>query len=395
VKTAEGLAGARATNAGACEGGTHVAGLAPAFGVYVHVPFCPSKCPYCDFNTYVGMDDLAPAYFDALVREAEMWASRRAFPASGSYFVGGGTPTMLDEHVLASTIERLVAVFGESPDCEITLESNPESCVASRLAVLRDAGVNRLSIGAQSFADRVLALLGRQHDARATAAAVREARLAGFDNVSLDLIFGVPGETDADWERTLREAVALEPDHVSCYALTIETGTQFGADVAAGRMPAPDDDVQATRYERAIDVLADAGYRHYEISSWGTPSRHNLVYWTQGDYAGLGAGAHSHVDGTRSWNRKNPRAYALDPTRAREGEERLDANARAAEWLQLRLRLVDGLDLNEASRRLRRDLTDSARALQSDGLVALDGAMLRLTRRGLLLENEVALRLSQ
>ncbi len=373
---------------------THAAQLAPAFGVYVHVPFCPSKCPYCDFNTYVGMDDLAPAYLDALVREAETWASANAFPPAGSYFVGGGTPTMLDEHMLASTIRRLVAVFGAGDECEITLESNPESCVAPRLAVLRDAGVNRLSIGAQSFQDRVLALLGRWHDAGATARAVSEARRAGFDNVSLDLIFGMPGETDADWDRTLHEAVALEPDHVSCYALTIESGTQFGADVAAGRMPAPDDDVQAARYERALDVLARAGYRHYEVSNWGKPSRHNLIYWTQGDYAGLGAGAHSHANGTRSWNRKNPRAYAADPTHARDGEERLDAHARRTEWLQLRLRLIDGLDLTEASRRLRWDLTARASELQRAGIVEIDGELLRLTRRGLLLENEVALRLA-
>lgn len=371
----------------------HAAELAPPFGVYVHVPFCPSKCPYCDFNTYVGMEDLAPDYLRALVREAEMWASEHAFPPAGSYFIGGGTPTMLDEQLVSSTIADLVSIFGASENCELTVEANPETCEVRRLGVLRESGVNRLSIGAQSFRDRVLAFLGRRHDASATVAAVRAAREAGFDNVSLDLIFGMPGETDADWKGTLSDAIALEPDHISCYALTIESGTQFGADVAAGRMPAPDDDVQAIRYEVALDTLSKAGFRHYEISNWGRPSRHNLIYWTQGDYVGVGAGAHSHVAGTRSWNRKNPRAYTSAPEAAREGEEVLDTAGRAAEWLQLRLRLIDGVDLDEIFRHAGGDPMPAVRRLVEAGLVRIKGGRLKLTRRGLLLESEVALRL--
>jgi oxygen-independent coproporphyrinogen-3 oxidase len=372
----------------------HAAELAPAFGVYVHVPFCPSKCPYCDFNTYVGLESLAPAYFDALVAEAQVWASRYTLPPAGSYFIGGGTPTMLDERLVGTTIRRLVATFGATEKCEVTVEANPETCDAARLEVLRDAGVNRLSIGGQSFSNRVLQLLGRRHSNDATRRAVGEARSAGFANVSIDLIFGMPGETDAEWDRSLVEAIALEPDHISCYALTIESGTAFGADVAAGRMPAPDDDVQAARYERALDLLADAGYRHYEISNWGEPSRHNLVYWTQGEYVGLGAGAHSHVAATRSWNRKNPRAYADRPADAREEEERLDPGERAAEWLLLRLRLIDGVDVAEASRRLGWDVMPVAHELAAAGFVTLRGAALQLTRRGLLVENEIALRLT-
>lgn len=372
----------------------HVADLAPAFGVYVHVPFCVARCPYCDFNTYVGMDDLAPAYFEAMLREAEAWAARQPLLEAGTVFFGGGTPTLPEPTLVASFLTRLRGVIAIEPDAEITIEANPESATAERLGVLREAGANRVSIGAQSFSDRVLRMLGRWHDAATTKNAVAAARSAGFANLNLDLIYGMPGETDDDWARSLDETIALEPDHVSCYALTIEGATQFGADVAGGRMPAPDEDVQAARYETALDALHTAGYAHYELSNWGLPARHNLVYWTQGEYIGLGAGAHSHLDGVRSWNRKNPRTYVDDPTRAREGEERLGGAAREAEWLQLRLRLIDGVDLREAEQRLGRELHIAAGYLQENGLVAVDGERLRLTRRGMLLENQVAIRLT-
>jgi len=367
--------------------------LAPAFGLYVHVPFCVSKCPYCDFNTYVGIDELAPAYFDAMLREAEAWASRGVFKNAGSVFVGGGTPSLVDEHLLAGFLRDLTTIFDVAPLAEITLEANPESTDSARLAVLREAGFNRISIGAQSFAPAVLAALGRAHGTAAIGGAVSAARAAGFDDLNLDLIYGTPGESDDDWRRTLHEAIALQPDHISCYALTIEPATAFGAAVASGRMPMPDDDAQADRYEMALDALDDAGYRHYELSNWGEPSRHNLVYWTQGEYVGLGAGAHSHVDHVRSWNRKNPRAYVDTPADARDGEERLDPVARAEEWLALRLRLVEGISLGEAERRTGRPLRIEAAALQQAGLVNLDRDHLALTRRGLLLESEVAIRL--
>lgn len=367
--------------------------LAPAFGIYVHVPFCVSKCPYCDFNTYVGIDDLAPAYFDAMRREADAWAAASTYPKAGSVFVGGGTPSLVDEHLLAGFLETLEGIFDVAPGAEITLEANPESTDARRLAVLRNAGFNRISIGAQSFAPAVLAALGRAHGAAAIEHAVTAARAAGFDNVNLDLIYGTPGESDDDWRRTLDAAIGLGPDHISCYALTIEPATAFGAAVASGRMPPPDDDVQAARYETALDALAAAGYRHYELSNWGEPSRHNLVYWTQGEYVGLGAGAHSHVAGVRSWNRKNPRAYVDDPRHARDGDERLDPAARASEWLALRLRLVEGIDIPEAEARTDRSLGPDIASLEAAGLVAVEGDRLSLTRRGLLLESEVAIRL--
>ncbi|MGH2726197.1 MAG: radical SAM family heme chaperone HemW, partial [Actinomycetota bacterium] len=275
-----------------------VAHLAPAFGIYVHIPYCISRCPYCDFNTYVGIEDTAPAYVDALLREADAWSARASGRTAGSIFVGGGTPSLLDPPLMRALLDGLRRAFAVEPDAEVTIEANPETVDVSRLRAFRDAGVNRISFGAQSFRPHVLATLGRAHTAGRTVAAVREARAAGFDNLNLDLIYGTPGETLDDWRISLERAVALEPEHLSAYALTIEEGTAFGADVASGRMPGPDEDDQAEKYERALDLLSEAGYEHYEISNWARPGfacRHNLVYWTQGEYAGLGAGAHGHI----------------------------------------------------------------------------------------------------
>jgi oxygen-independent coproporphyrinogen-3 oxidase len=366
--------------------------LAPRFGIYVHIPFCTLRCPYCDFNTYVGLDALAPAYLDALEVEARAWVERcGTFPAAGSVFFGGGTPTLVDARLLALLLDRLRAIFAVAEDAEITVEANPETVEASALSILRSAGVNRISIGAQSFRPGVLAALGRTHSTGRTREAVREAREAGFANLNLDLIYGTPGESPDDWAATLDDALALEPSHVSAYALTIEPATAFGAAVAAGRMPAPDDDDQAAKYETALDALEPLG--HYEISNWGEPSRHNLIYWTGGEYVGLGAGAHSYVGGVRSWNVKRPAVYIERAASAVAGDERLDPGARAEEWVQLRLRLIEGLDVREAEEVLGRRLGAEVRLLDQAGLVRVEEGHLTLTRRGLLLESEVALRL--
>jgi oxygen-independent coproporphyrinogen-3 oxidase len=294
-------------------------------------------------------------------------------------------------------LEAVRAAFHVSTDAEITMEANPETVDTARLAAFREAGVNRISFGAQSFAPHVLATLGRAHDAQRTRGAVGEARAAGFDNLNLDLIYGTNGESLDDWRRSLEETIALAPEHVSCYALTIEAGTAFGVEVAAGRMPAPDDDDQATKYEIALDLLAEAGYEHYEVSNWAKPGRacrHNLVYWTQGEYAGLGAGAHGHLDGLRSWNEKLPRAYIAGAPDVQTGSERLDAVAYGEEWLALRLRLVAGLSLSEAEAHLGRDLGVAARRVSALGLAEIDGDRLIPTRRGVLLGTALLLELS-
>ena len=371
--------------------------LAPAFGVYVHIPYCISRCPYCDFNTYVGIEDTAPEYVDALLREARSWAVRAGTREAGSIFVGGGTPSLLDPSLMRKLLDGLRATFLVNRDAEITIEANPETVDVERLRGFRGAGVNRISFGAQSFRPDVLATLGRAHTAERTEAAVREARAAGFDNLNLDLIYGTPGESFEDWRASLERAIALGPEHLSAYALTIEEGTAFGADVASGRMPAPDDDDMAAKYELALDLLAEAGYEHYEISNWAKPGRacrHNLVYWTQGEYAGLGAGAHGHLDAARVWNEKVPRTYIERAPYAQAGEERLAEAARHDEWLQLRLRLIAGLDVAHASVKLGRDLSPSIADLEQAGLVTRGGGVARLTRRGLLLQSEVALRLT-
>jgi len=371
--------------------------LAPAFGIYVHIPYCISRCPYCDFNTYVGIEDTAPEYVDALLREASSWAERAGAREAGSIFIGGGTPSLLDPTLMRKLLDGLRATFRVSGDAEITIEANPETVDVERLRGFRSAGVNRISFGAQSFRADVLATLGRAHTAERTEAAVREARAAGFDNLNLDLIYGTPGESVDDWRLSLEKGISLEPEHLSAYALTIEEGTAFGADIAAGRMPAPDDDDQAAKYELALDLLADAGYEHYEISNWAKPGRacrHNLVYWTQGEYAGLGAGAHGHLDAARVWNEKVPRTYIERAPDAQAGEERLERAARLDEWLQLRLRLVGGLGVEDAVRRLGRDLSPALKYLEGAGLVTCIDGRARLTRRGLLLQSEVALRMT-
>ncbi len=381
----------------AIEPRAEVAHLAPAFGIYVHIPYCISRCPYCDFNTYVGIEDTAPAYVDAMLREAKSWASRAAGRRAGSIFVGGGTPSLLEPPLMAKLLDGLRASFEVGAGAEVTIEANPETVDVARLTAFRAVGVNRISFGAQSFAPHVLRTLGRAHDARRTREAVAEARAAGFDDLNLDLIYGTHGESADDWRRSLEETIDLSPKHVSCYALTIEPGTAFGADVASGRMPAPDDDDQAERYEMALDLLAEAGYEHYEVSNWakaGHACRHNLVYWTQGEYAGIGAGAHGHLAGLRSWNEKLPRAYIDRAPDVQTGSERLDGDGAGEEWLALRLRLIAGLDLEDAGARVGRDLVPAARRAVDLGLAEIDGGRLVPTRRGLLLGNALYVELS-
>jgi oxygen-independent coproporphyrinogen-3 oxidase len=363
------------------------------FGLYVHVPFCSALCPYCDFAVVVGRRELHQRYCEALVEEAGAsgWSE-----TATSVFVGGGTPTFLDASLLAGTLQWMSGAVPIAIDAEVTVEANPESATEATLRTLRAAAVNRLSIGAQSFRPHVLRALGRSHSVEDIGRAVAAARAAGFDNVSLDLIYGGPGESDEDWQATLDAAVSLAPEHLSCYALTIEERTAFGRAVARGRMPAPDEDALADRYETACAALGRAGYAHYEVSNWAKPgwaSRQNLLYWTQGNYLGLGVGAHSHRDGARWWNARSLSRYLADPARARAGEERLDPGARAEEWLSLRLRLVEGFDVAEAERRLGRTLAEVLSSLEREGLARLDRGRAALTTRGMLLENAVTARL--
>jgi putative oxygen-independent coproporphyrinogen III oxidase len=370
------------------------------FGVYVHVPFCLTRCHYCDFVTYTGMEGLRRPYAAALLEEATMAAAALgpAAPTVTSVFVGGGTPTLLPVGDLARVLGRLRELLPFAPGAEVTVEANPETVDRAMAEGLAGAGATRVSMGAQSFDDRVLAALGRVHDAARVAGAVAALRAAGVPAVNLDLIYGGPGEDAASWSATLAAAVALAPEHLSAYALTIEPATKFGRLVAAGRLAEPAEDDLADRYEVACTTLAAAGYAHYEVSNWardGHASRHNLTYWRRGRYLGLGAGAHEFDGTTRRWNVDGVPAYLAavrDRRRPTAGEERPDPGQARFEALALRLRTVAGLDPDEA-RGLGVDPGgDAARELRDAGLLA-PGPGLRLTEKGMFLHGEVVARL--
>jgi putative oxygen-independent coproporphyrinogen III oxidase len=362
-------------------------------GLYLHVPFCLTRCGYCDFNTYAGLEHLRGAYADALLGEADLVAPGWSGVAFASIFLGGGTPTMLDPRVLGGALEHLRARFEVEPDAEVTVEANPDTVDASSLSALLEAGVTRLSLGVQSFDPAALASLERLHSPDSARSAYAAARRAGFADVNVDLIYGTDGETLASWGRTLREAVALGPEHVSAYALTVEPSTPLGRRVAAGLTPPPDPDVQAAMYDLACATLGAAGYEHYEVSNWARPGHacvHNRGYWEGRPYLGLGAGAHSHREGRRWWNVRPPRQY-VDLVRAGSppvgGEERLGEEERRMERLLLGLRTARGVPAEWVE-------PDLAGDYLAAGLAERRHDRLVLTEAGMLLANEVVLALS-
>ena len=322
-------------------------------GVYLHVPFCASRCGYCDFNTYVaselGGGGLQHGYAEVAV--AELRLARQVLGAAAgpvqTVFFGGGTPTLLP----AADLVRLLAVLrdelGLAADAEVTTEANPDSVDERYLAELRAGGFTRVSFGMQSAVESVLRVLDRTHTPGRPAQAVREAYAAGFEQVSLDLIYGTPGETDDQWRASLDAALAVHPTHVSAYALIVEAGTRLSGQVARGVLPAPDDDVLADRYLLAQHALKDLGW--YEVSNWGEPCRHNLGYWKGADWWGIGPGAHSHVGGVRWWNVKHPKAYADRLAAGHSpgaGRELLTPEDRRVERVLLEVRLREGLPLS-------------------------------------------------
>jgi len=335
------------------------------FGLYLHVPFCASRCGYCDFNTYVGSElgggGLQDSYADAAISELRL--ARQvlgdATPPVETVFVGGGTPTLLPAADLVRLLDVVREELGLAPGAEVTTEANPDSVDERYLAELREGGFTRVSFGMQSAVSSVLRVLDRTHTAGRPQQAVREARSAGFEQVSLDLIYGTPGESDADWQASLDAALSAGPTHVSAYALIVEDGTRLGRQVARGVLPAPDDDVLADRYLLAQHALKGLGW--YEVSNWGEPCRHNLGYWRGDDWWGVGPGAHSHVGGVRWWNVKHPAAYAERTAAGRSpgaGREVLSDEDRRVERVLLEVRLREGLPLSvlrpaglEASRR--------------------------------------------
>jgi oxygen-independent coproporphyrinogen-3 oxidase len=373
----------------------------PGFGVYVHIPFCQHRCHYCDFNTYEGQNALHDAYVDALVSDIETWSLTRREVTS--VFFGGGTPTLLSVEKLRRLLSAVTGCFSVTRGAEISIEANPETVDAASFEGLLAAGFNRFSIGVQSLAPAVLAGLGRTHSADKACDALLAARAAGVENLNADLIYGSPWETDRDWRSTLERVVEVSPDHVSAYALTVEPGTPLSTLVATGRVADVDPDVQAERHATASEVLGAAGFVRYETSNWARPGyrcSHNLLYWSAGDYAGLGAGAHGHVDGTRWWNLRLPREYiaAVGAGRTtRAGAEVLDRSQRAGEALVLGLRLGGGIDLAAFATRFGGEALEERNEVISElemlGMVERAQGRLRLSERATLVASDVTCRL--
>lgn len=374
---------------------------ATPFGVYLHVPFCRVRCGYCDFNTYTS-GELRGArqdeYADTLLQEVAL--AERVLGAAGplrpasTVFFGGGTPTLLPPGDLGRMLAGVRATVGIRDGAEVTVEANPDTVTDAVAAELAASGVTRLSIGMQSAVPHVLAALDRTHDPLNVATAVDAARRAGLD-VSLDLIYGAPGESLENWRRSLESAIALAPDHVSAYALIIEDGTKLARQIRRGEVPAPDDDLQADMYELADDLLAGGGYDWYEVSNWATApahrSQHNLAYWQGHDWWGFGPGAHSHVGGVRFWNVKHPAAYAQRLAMGESpaaGRERPDAEARALESVLLRTRIREGMPIAELLGEGRHAVASLIADGLIDGTAAVHGRIV-LTRRGRLLADAV------
>jgi putative oxygen-independent coproporphyrinogen III oxidase len=368
------------------------------FGIYVHVPYCRVRCGYCDFNTYT-VEELGSGASQATWAESAITEVRQARRVLGdvdlpvsTIFFGGGTPTLLPPAELGVVVASIAAEFGLTRDAEITTESNPDSVAVWDLDHLRGVGFNRISFGMQSAVPHVLATLDRTHDPLRVPAAVGWARSAGFEQVSLDLIYGTPGESLEDWEVSVDAALACEPDHLSAYALIVEDGTALARSVRRGELPAPDDDDLADKYVATEDRLREAGLSWYEVSNWarddGARCRHNLAYWTGADWWGIGPGAHSHVGGVRWWNVKHPSAYA---ERLREGHspaharEVLTEEDRRTERVLLELRLATGLDRDVLDEGGRAAVPDLVRR----GLLVADAPALRLTLGGRLLADAV------
>ena len=371
------------------------------FGIYVHVPFCQTRCGYCDFNTYtaaeLGNGASRGSYPELAVAEVRL--ARRVLgadvPAVSSVFFGGGTPTVLPPAGLGQILRAIDGEFGLEPGAEVTVEANPETVDPRVLAGLRQHGFTRISLGMQSDVRHVLAVLDRVHEPGRPARCARWAREAGFEHVSLDLIYGTPGESEQDWQESLTAALAAGPDHISAYSLIVEDGTRLAARVRRGELPPPDEDVLADRYAAADDLLTRGGLSWYEISNWaaGGPARcrHNLLYWTSGNWWGIGPGAHSHVGGTRWWNVRHPAAYASrlaaghSPGQAREV---LSEAERSSERILLLTRLASGCPLQLLGPGGRRSAGEAvASGLAEPG--AHEAGRVVLTRRGRLLADAV------
>ncbi|MDA1127075.1 MAG: radical SAM family heme chaperone HemW [Chloroflexi bacterium] len=389
---------------------------ASGMGLYVHVPFCKTKCPYCDFNAYQGIEDLIGPFLPALMAEIKCWGETLAHTAVKSVFFGGGTPSYLPPGYIEQFLSSIQTSFQVDSGAEITIEANPGDLDATACASILGQGVNRLSIGVQSLDNDLLNLLGRRHQASEAITAFQTARQAGFDNVNLDLMYGLPNQSMDQWRQTLDSLIDLAPEHISLYALTIEEGTPMHRWAEEGKIPEPDPDLAADMYQYARESLAEAGYHHYEISNWSLPDRacdHNLIYWQNGPYLGVGPGAHSRLGDYRFWTVLSPRDYlnkaatwadsgakpvaeliepVLQGIPTLGGWEHISQETACSETMFLGLRLLDGLDLKAASAQTGIDLAKKFQTPIKDciqlGLLELDGTCLKLTESAYLVANQ-------
>jgi len=388
--------------------------------LYLHIPFCSLKCSYCDFNSYAGLEALVRPYVDALLAETGLWRDAVRGRPVATVFFGGGTPSLLPLGELERVMVSLRDAFDLDPQAEVSLEANPGTVNPAYLRGLLGLGVNRLSLGVQSFHNDELATLDRIHTAEEAGETYHWARQAGFRRINLDLIYGLPEQPPERWQATLEQAIELAPDHLSLYALTVEEGTRLAYDIDHSRVPGPDPDAQAAMYEWSSERLAQAGYRQYEISNWSRPGeecRHNLVYWRNGEWLGLGAGAHSHFDGFRFADVYSPKQYIrrVQETAQRGKPEPGDIRSllktmrqvayveeqtpelAMADTAILALRLNEGLDLADFRDRFGQELGSvygpALDELSDLGLIQRVDGRIRLTARGRLLANEVFVRL--
>ena len=383
--------------------------------LYIHIPFCRTKCPYCDFNTYENIEHLIDDYITSLITELAHWSKYIDLNSKNknikSVFFGGGTPSYISQNHIKQIMEVLKSKFNLLEDAEISIECNPNDLSEEKILSWKNSNINRLSIGAQSFSDKFLRVLGRDHDLIEISQGFLTARSLGFDNLSLDLIYGIPGQNITDWKSTIYKALELNPDHISMYGLTIEKNTKFDWMVTEGLMPNPDSDLAADMYEFVEEEMNNNGYTHYEISNWSLPrreSKHNLTYWYSQEYIGIGAGAHSFYSGLRFWNVNSPNEYInliekgqliQDNTEIQRGFcavseiEDYDDNTRIADQFILGLRLVEGVNesifnqsfIDLISKKYKKEIKE----LIDIGLLEITNSSIKLTKRGRLLANEV------
>ncbi|NTW57949.1 MAG: radical SAM family heme chaperone HemW [Nitrospirae bacterium] len=365
---------------------------------YIHIPFCVNKCPYCGFYSTRYDTALADRFLSALDIEMQVRSRNLQDRPFSSIYIGGGTPTMLSLGQFSRLFDLIEEHLPVTADSEITVESNPGTITAGTLDLLKDRGVNRFSIGVQSFSDQVLAVLGRAHSADRAFDAVRAAREAGFGNIGIDLIYGVPEQTEEHWQRTIEAALSLQPEHLSAYSLSLDEGSPLSREAQAGRFMLPDDEVVERMYGTAIRSLAEAGLRQYEISNFCVPGRecrHNCNYWARGEYLGLGPGAWSFIGNTRSMTIADVNEYIARMTGgipAIDTRDVMNRDQSAAETLFLGLRRTDGIDLDHYDRMFGPVATNSLRKkikkLDGSGLFQIENTRLSLTMRGFLLSNE-------